>query len=457
MTVEQKQKDMLETPIPKLIPKLAVPTIISMLITSFYNMVDTFFVGMLDDPSATGAVGVVFSYMAILQALSFMIGHGSGNFISRKLGQGDKEAAGIMASCSFFYALIVGAILMVSGLIFLKPLCIFLGSTDTILPYAMDYLRYILLASPYMAAAFVLNNQLRFQGSATYAMVGIVVGAVLNIALDPLLMFVFDMGVSGAAIATAVSQLISLGLLFAGTRRGGNLKISFKNLKVKFWIFKEILRGGIPSLFRQGLASISAICLNTVAGGLGGDEAIAGMSIVSRVMMFANSAMIGFGQGMQPVSGFNYGAGKYNRVREAFWFCVKWAAIFLAFIGVAGFVFAPTIASWFQRDEKVIAVAAWALRFQCVTFVLNSWIVPANMMLQSVGKAFGASLLAASRNGILFLPPLYLLTWIFGITGLQLAQPVADACSFLLSIPFIISFFKEIKGKSSDTKEKQMN
>jgi len=445
MTAEQKQRDMLETPIPRLIPKLAIPTIISMLVTSFYNMADTFFVGMLDDPSATGAARVVFSYMAILQAVSFIIGHGGGNFIARSLGQGDKEAAGVMASCSFFYSLIIGGVLMVLGLVFLEPFSMFLGSTETILPYTKDYLRYILLASPYMAASFVLNNQLRFQGSAAYAMIGIVAGAGLNIALDPILMFGFDMGISGAAVATAFSQLVSFGLLLLGTLRGGNLKISIKKLKLKFWIIREILKGGVPSLFRQGLASISAICLNTVAGGLGGDEAIAGMSIVSRVMMFANSAMIGFGQGMQPVTGFNFGAKKYERVKEAFWFCVKWAAVFLAGIGILGFIFAPTIAAWFQRDEKVIAVATWALRFQCATFVLNSWIVPSNMMLQAVGKAFGASLLAASRNGILFLPPLYLLTWLWGITGLQLAQPVADVASFLLSIPFTIAFFKEIR------------
>jgi len=380
-----------------------------------------------------------------LQAVSFIIGHGGGNFIARSLGQGDKEAAGVMASCSFFYSLIIGGVLMVLGLVFLEPFSMFLGSTETILPYTKDYLRYILLASPYMAASFVLNNQLRFQGSAAYAMIGIVAGAGLNIALDPILMFGFDMGISGAAVATAFSQLVSFGLLLLGTLRGGNLKISIKKLKLKFWIIREILKGGVPSLFRQGLASISAICLNTVAGGLGGDEAIAGMSIVSRVMMFANSAMIGFGQGMQPVTGFNFGAKKYERVKEAFWFCVKWAAVFLAGIGILGFIFAPTIAAWFQRDEKVIAVATWALRFQCATFVLNSWIVPSNMMLQAVGKAFGASLLAASRNGILFLPPLYLLTWLWGITGLQLAQPVADVASFLLSIPFTIAFFKEIR------------
>lgn len=447
MTSEQKQAQMLQTPIARLIPKLAVPTIISMLITSFYNMADTFFVGKLNNPSATGAVGVVFSYMAILQAISFMIGHGSGSFISRCLGKGDTEKAQVMASCGFFYSLIVGTVLMVLGLIFIEPVSLFLGSTETILPFTKEYLRYILLASPYMAASFVLNNQLRFQGSAAYAMVGIVAGAGLNIALDPLLIFTFKMGVSGAAVATAVSQFVSFLLLLLGTRKGGNLRLSVKKLRFAGWIFKEILKGGVPSLFRQGLASISAICLNTVAGNLGGDAAVAGMSIVGRVMMFANSAMIGFGQGMQPVTAFNYGAKNYERVREAFWFCVKWASALLALIGVAGVIFAPSIASWFQKDAKVVEVAAWALRFQSATFVLNAWIVPANMMLQAVGKAFGASLLAASRNGILFLPPLYLLTHFWGLWGLELAQPVADVCSFLLSIPFVILFFKEIKAE----------
>ncbi len=445
MTAQQKQKDMLETPIHRLIPRLAIPTMISMLVTSFYNMADTFFVGMLDSASATGAVGVVFSYMAILQAIGFMFGHGAGNFISRSLGQGDRERASQMASTSFFLSLIVGGVLAVAGLSFLRPLSLFLGSTETILPYTMDYLRYILIASPYMMASFVLNNQLRFQGSASFAMVGIVSGAALNIALDPLLMFTFGLGIKGAAVATATSQFVSFLVLLLGTVRGGNLKLRFKNFTLRFWVFKEILRGGIPSLFRQGLASISAICLNTVAGGLGGDAAIAGMSIVSRVMMFANSAMIGFGQGMQPVTGFNYGAGNYKRVKEAFWFCVKWAVMFLALIAVVGFIFAPTIVRWFQKDEAVLAVAEWALRFQLVSFVANAWIVPTNMMLQAVGKTFGASLLAASRNGVLFLPPLYLLSHYFGITGLQLAQPLADVLSALLAIPLTVRFLKEIK------------
>ncbi len=445
MTTEQKQAQMLETPIARLIPKLAVPTIISVLVTSFYNMADTFFVGKLGDPSATGAVGVVFSYMSILQALGFLFGHGSGSFISRKLGQGDSQKAQLMASSGFFYALVVGVVMMVAGLVFIEPLSIFLGSTETILPYTKDYLRYILIASPYMAVSFVLNIQLRFQGSSLYSMIGIVTGAVINVALDPILIFTLDMGVTGAAIATAVGQFFSFLLLLRGVQKGGNIKLSFKNIRLKWWVWKEIFRGGVPSLIRQGLASVSVICLNTVAGGLGGDEAIAGMGIVSRVMMFANSAMLGFGQGMQPVAAFNYGAKNYKRVKEAFWFCVKWAAMFLVVIAVLGFIFAPSIVSWFQDDQKVIEVAKWAMRFQCLTFVLNAWIVPSNMMLQAVGKAAGASLLAASRNGFMFFPPLFLLSHLWGLRGMEMTQAVADFLSAVLAVPFVISFFKEMK------------
>ena len=447
MTAEQKQRQMLEMPVSRLIPKLAVPTIISMLVTSFYNMADTYFVGKLNSASATGAVGVVFSYMAVLQAIGFMFGHGAGNFISRSLGKGERREASVMASSSFFFSLLAGSVLMILGLVFIEPLSLFLGSTKTILPYTKEYLRFILIGSPYMMASFVLNNQLRFQGSASFAMVGIVSGAALNIALDPLLMFTFGMGIRGAAVATAVSQLVSFVILLVGTMRGGNLKLSIRNVSAKWWVFKEILRGGIPSLFRQGLASVSAICLNTVAGGLGGDAAIAGMSIVSRVMMFANSAMIGFGQGMQPVTGFNYGAGNYKRVKEAFWFCVKWAVLALAAIAVIGFIFAGTIVGWFQTDPDVLSVAKWALRFQCVSFVCNAWIIPTNMMLQAVGKTVGASLLAASRNGVLFLPPLYGLSYLFGITGLQLAQPLADILSALLAVPLTIRFLREIRDE----------
>lgn len=450
---DNKRERMLSEPIPRLVTRLAVPTIISMLVTTFYNMVDTYFVGLLNSPSATGAVGVAFGYMAFVQAIGFFFGQGSGNCIARLLGAGDRQKADEMASSGFLYALCGGVLIAVAGALWLTPLCRMLGATDTILPYAKDYLFYILIGTPYMVASFVLNNQMRFQGGALFSMFGIVSGAVVNIALDPLLMFTFGMGIGGAALATIISQAVGIVVLLIGTFRGDNIRLSIRNVRVKAWIFKEILRGGIPSLFRQGLASISAVCLNLVAGGLAGDIAIAAMSIVSRIMMFANSAMIGFGQGMQPVSGFNYGAGRYDRVREAFWFCVRYALLALALIAAAGFVFAEPLAHLFQKDSEVVRVATLALRFQCISFVGNAFIVPANMMLQSVGKTVPASLLAAARQGIMFLPALYLLAHFFGIMGLAMAQTVADVLSLLLSIPLALHFLHTIKENPKQPSE----
>ena len=325
MHSDQNQADkfarMTQTPIPRLITTLAVPTIISMMITSVYNMADTFFVGRIGT-SATGAVGVVFSLMAVIQAIGFMFGQGSGNYIARSLGGQDFRDASRMSATGFFSALIVGGLITLFGLLFLDPLVRLLGATETILPYARDYARYILLGASYMTASLVLNNQLRFQGSASYAMVGIAAGGILNIALDPLFIFVFGMGIAGAAIATVISQFVSFCILLAGCTRGGNIRIHFRDFTPRWELYREILRGGLPSLWRQGLASVATICLNLAAGPYG-DAAIAAMSIVSRVNMFASSALIGFGQGFQPVCGFNYGARLYRRVREGFWFCVR--------------------------------------------------------------------------------------------------------------------------------------
>lgn len=308
---EEKRFYMLDTPVKKLVCTLAGPTILSMLITSFYNMADTFFVGKINT-QATGAVGVVFSMMAVIQAIGFFFGHGSGNYISRKMGSGEMAEAEKMSAVGFFSALSAGIILMGAGLVFAKPLAYALGPTDTILPYTVSYLGIILLGAPAMTSSLVLNNQMRFQGSAFYAMIGIVAGGVINIILDPVLIFQCNLGIAGAALATVISQYISFVLLIFMTRRGANIQIRLSNFKPSLYYFKEIIRGGTPSLCRQGLASIATICLNHAAGGYG-DAAIAGMSIVSRISMFANSALIGFGQGFQPVCGFNYGAKKYER------------------------------------------------------------------------------------------------------------------------------------------------
>lgn len=422
---------MTEAPIPGLIGRLAVPTIISMLITSFYNMADTFFVGKIGT-SATAAVGVVFPVMAIIQALGFFCGHGSGNSISRHLGSKDIQSARELASTGFFLAFALGTLLMVLGLVFLDPLSHLLGSTETIFPYTRDYLRFILLGAPYMTAQLVLNNQLRFQGNAFYAMIGITSGGVLNVILDPIFIFVFDLGISGAAIATILSQFVSFCLLLVGLRVSKCIPIHLRNVRLTALRLREIMGGGLPSLFRQGLGSIATTTLNIAANPYG-DAAIAAMSVVSRIMMFANSALIGFGQGFQPVCGFNYGADKYDRVKEAFWFCVKVSTAVLLGLAVLGGFLSGHLIWIFRNDPDVIQIGTTALRFQCVTFALNGWIIMNNMMMQTMGKTVPATILAASRQGLFFIPALLILPQFLGLTGIQCAQAVSDVFTFALT------------------------
>ena len=445
---EQKFHQMTEEPVGRLIGKLALPCIISMLVTAFYNMADTFFVGMLKSNSATGAVGVVFSLMAIIQAVGFFFGHGSGNFISRELGKQNYEDASNMAATGFFSALAAGLLICVLGQIFLEPLAYLLGSTDTILPYAKAYLRVILLGAPWMTASLVLNNQLRFQGSAAYAMVGIASGAVLNIALDPLLIFVFGMGVSGAAWATIFSQFVSFCLLLIGCTRGGNLHIHISRVQLKWPYYAMIIRGGLPSLARQGLASVATICLNQAARSYG-DAAIAAMSVVQRIMMFGASAMIGFGQGFQPVCGFNYGAKLYHRVKEGFWFCVRTSTVFLLAVGTLGFIFAPQLVVLFRDDPQVIAYGATALRFQCVTFCFQGWVVMSNMMLQTIGRTVPATFLAMARQGVFFVPLVWILSAALGMLGIQMTQMVSDCLTLICAIPIQLKVLRELSAAPS--------
>ena len=434
---ELKYKQMTEPPVQKLICKLAVPCIISMLVTSFYNMADTYFVGMLKSNAATGAVGVVFSMMAIIQAIGFFFGQGSGVYISAQLGKKNYQEASNMAATGFFSALGAGLIICILGQIFLEPLAYMLGSTPTILPYTEAYLRVILFGAPWMAASLVLNNQLRFQGSANYAMVGIVSGAILNIALDPLLIFVLDMGVAGAGWATIISQFVSFCLLLRGCSKGSNINIHIKNVKIKWFYFRWIIKGGLPSLARQSLASLATICLNHAAQPYG-DTAIAAMGVVQRVTMFGFSTMLGFGQGFQPVCGFNYGAGLYSRVKEGFWFCVKISALFLGIVSIAGFLFAPTVIGLFRDDPAVIEFGSRALRFQCVTFILQSWVVMSNMLMQATGRTIPATFLAVARQGLFFIPMVLILPSILDVTGIQMAQSAADLLTFLCAVPIQI-------------------
>lgn len=405
--------------------------------------------------SAIAAVGVVFPLMAIIQAFGFFFGHGSGNYISRQLGAKEVEDASKMSATGFVSAFLMGCVILVVGFIFTDPLLRVMGATPTILPYAREYMRIILIGAPYMTASLVLNNQMRFQGSAVYSMVGIASGAVINIALDPLLIFGFDMGIAGAAVATIISQFISFCLLIAGTFRGGNLRLNLRDFTPCRKYYQNILKGGFPSLCRQGLGSFATICLNLMAGPYG-DAAIAAMSIVSRIANFAASVVIGFGQGFQPVCGFNYGAKLYHRVRHGFWFCVKFSSIFLTAVAIAGWICADGLIEIFlKNDPQVVEYGSLALRLQCITFPLLGWITISNMMLQTIGKAVKASLLAMSRQFLFFVPVILLLPGILGMLGVQLSQPIADAATFLLAVPLSIGVLREMSGQERAEKKLQ--
>ena len=308
----------------------------------------------------------------------------------------------------------------------------------------ISYMRIILIGAPFMMGQFVINNQLRFQGSAMYAMVGLMFGAVVNVALDPILIFGLDMGVTGAAVATVSGQIMSFIVLLIGSYKGENIHLNIKNVHFTLHFLKEILNGGAPSLFRQGLAATATLLLNNYAGDFGGDAAIAGMSIVTRVMMMMVSALIGFGQGYQPVCSFNYGAGLSGRVKEGFFFCVKWGTIFLSVLAVLTFVFAPDIVGWFRNDQAVIEVGKVALRCQACVLPLNAPIVISNMMLQSMGKGVKASIASSARNGIFFIPLIIVLPIFFGLTGVEITQTCADVLSIAVTVPMAVGELKKL-------------
>ena len=433
--------------VPRTICELAVPTIISMLVTAIYNVADTYFVGRIDTQS-TAAIGISFSAMSVVQAFGFFFGHGSGNYISRMLGARKTGHAETMATIGLFSSFAAGTVIAITGIIFLGPLCMALGSTETILPYAKEYLGIILIGTPFMAASLTLNNQIRFKGNAKYAMVGIISGALINIIMDPILIFGFDMGVRGAAIATISGQIIGFAALLFIDRRTGTFSVSFRAFKPTAKAYMEIIKGGLPSLLRQGLLSISTILLNVAAKEYG-DSAIAGMAITTRIIYILNAIVIGLGQGYQPVCGFNYGAKLYGRVCEGFWFCVKAGTLFFLTCSVLGYIFAPEAVAIFRKeDAMVIEIGAEALRWQLIALPFGAFTLVSNMMLQTIRKAGRAALLASARQGLFFIPCILILPHLIGIRGVEMTQAIADILSFLLAMPLTLGTLKEMKSLS---------
>lgn len=430
-------------PVHRVVLTMAIPTIISMLSTSLYNLVDTYFVGQINTQS-TAAVGVSFSVMAIIQAVGFFFGHGSGNYISRMLGAKKTDLAQQMASTGFVLSLIAGLVIAILGQLFITPLSIALGSTDTILPYTERYLGIVMLGAPFMTASLTLNNQMRFQGNASYAMCGILSGVLLNTLLAPLLILYFCLGITGAAIATLVSQTFGFLMLFRMSRRKQNIRIQMRNVRFSRDFMKEIVFGGTPSLSRQGLGSLSTIMLNHAAG-FYGDAAIAAMSIVTRLSFFIYAVVIGIGQGFQPLCGFCYGAKLYGRVREGFFFCIKIGTIFLSVCAIIGFIFSEPIIALFRDDPEVVAVGAVALDWQIISYPLITTIVATNMMMQTIRKPVRANLVAAARSGLFFIPLIFLLPHFFGLLGVEMCQAWSDVCAFLLSLPIAFSAFRDMR------------
>lgn len=434
---------MTKTPIPKLILSLSVPTILGMLVTNIYNLVDTAFVGQLGT-SASGAVGVVFGFMAIVQAFGFMFGNGSGSILSRALGAKETDRASKAASTGFFLSLGAGIVIELFGFFFLDEIITFLGATVTIAPFARTYIRCILVAVPFMTSSFTLNNILRYEGRAALGMVGMMVGAVLNIALDPILMFAAGLGILGAGIATAGSQVVSFFILLYMALSGRTqTKLSIRNVTFQERLPLTLIGTGFPSLLRQGLASITTVLLNNESARYG-DEAVAAMSIVSRIVFFVFAIALGIGQGYQPVCGFNYGAKKYKRLRDGYKFTTLAAELVVLVLGAVVLIFSGGIIGIFRNDPAVIEIGTRALRLQMLSLVFLPPCMATEMTMQSIGKKLAASLLSALRSGLLFIPILLVLAEVRGLSGIQESQPLAYVLAFFPTMLWAGLFFRKL-------------
>ena len=453
MTLEDKYNEMTTKPVKVLVCKMAVPTIIAMVTTALYNVVDAAFIGHLNTQGTEGTagVGISFAYMTFIQALGFFFGHGSGNHISRALGAKDVSSASVMVTVGFVTPFLLGTVAALCFLPNLSWLSRLLGAPESVVTQTNDYLRYIVLATPFMMSALTLNNQLRLQGNAHFGMVGIVSGAILNIALDPLFIFTFDMGVSGASLATAISQVFAWGLLLYGTFKPESVHIRLREFKPSWKVYYEIFRGGLPSFFRQVFNCAAAISLNYYAcryAAPGQDaSAVAAFAVVTRIMMFAFSVVLGFSQGFQPVCGYNYGAKLYGRVRASWLFASCVGTAFLLVISLVGILFAPQIVALFRsEDPALIEIGAETLRWQCAAFPLVALFTTTGMLFQNIRMTGPATLLSICRNGLFFLPALLMLPLWLGLQGVQMAQAVADALTFLLCIPYAVWINRKLKN-----------
>lgn len=457
---ERKQYvKMTQTPIPKLVISLGIPTMLSMMVTSLYNLADTAFLSMLGDDAITAAVSNLLALMSIIQAIGFTFGMGSGAIVSRLLGKRDREGADKVASSSFFVSAACGVIILIFGFLLMNPMLKVLGSgNEPVLSYSRAYARWILIAAPFMCMSFVLNNVLRAEGKAMLSMIGLIVGAVVNVGLDPLLIFTFDLGVTGAALATCISQCISFVILLSMfLLRKTIVRLRIRAVSKSFATYGEVIATGFPSFCRQMLASLCSVFLNNAALQYGGDAAQASFGVVQKVFMLAFSISLGIGQGYQPVLGYNYSSKRFDRVKKSYIFTWAFSTTFMTMFATVCAIFAPHIMRLFSLSDRATEIGTLTLRLQCICMPLLPTNFMASVTYQVVGNKIFAALLAISRQGLFYIPAVLILPNLFQLVGVQSCQAVADACAFIYAIPFTVLFFKQLKRASREVQEEVTN
>ena len=432
---ELRRKAILNDDLLLLLVKTSIPTIIGMLVMVIYNLTDTFFVGILNNKSMTAAIGIVFSFMSFIQAIGFWFGYGSGNIMSKKIGENEEKEAEIISSIGILFAIVIGILIAILSCFFVLPLSKFIGgsASENLLNFTVEYLKVIIISIPFGLYSITLYNQLRLCGNVKDGMIGLLIGMAVNIVLDPVLMFVFKFGFIGAGYATLIGQITGCIVLTNLSGKNGNIAVNLKKVRINKDRVYHILAGGMPNFSRQSITGIALILLNVVAAKYG-DGVIAALTISSRIAALAYMIMIGWGQGFQPICAMNYGAKQYDRVKKAFKFTVVGGTLFLIMAAILLYVFSELFIKTMSNDNEVILVGSEILRMQCITLPLLGYFAISSMLMQNIGQYFWASIISISRQGIFYIPLLYILSNIFGEFGIYLLQPVADVLSFGLAV-----------------------
>ena len=432
---ELRRKAILNDDLLPLLVKTSIPTIIGMLVMVIYNLTDTFFVGILNNKSMTAAIGIVFSFMSFIQAIGFWFGYGSGNIMSKKIGENEEKEAEIISSIGILFAIVIGILIAILSCFFVLPLSKFIGgsASENLLNFTVEYLKVIIISIPFGLYSITLYNQLRLCGNVKDGMIGLLTGMAVNMVLDPVLMFVFKFGFIGAGYATLIGQITGCIVLTNLSGKNGNIAVNLKKVRINKDRVYHILAGGMPNFSRQSITGIALILLNVVAAKYG-DGVIAALTISSRIAALAYMIMIGWGQGFQPICAMNYGAKQYDRVKKAFKFTVVGGTLFLIMAAILLYVFSELFIKTMSNDNEVILVGSEILRMQCITLPLLGYFAISSMLMQNIGQYFWASIISISRQGIFYIPLLYILSNILGQFGIYLLQPVADVLSFGLAV-----------------------